>query len=185
MTLLARVALLASCTAGALALGVGPATASCVEPEAGFLDTSDVVFSGVVSALRQSGDDRITTVRVDRVFKGEATKRVDVASPADQVDSSMTAVEGDPLIVFGQRDGDAVTSSLCRTVLGPDAYYAPILAELGQGTAPTPGHTKAEGRTFGLTHDQFAAGRAVVGALGLVAIGFLAVRAWRARRRTG
>ena len=183
--LLAGLVLLVSCTASALLLTSGAAAASCAEPSADHLDTSDVVFSGVVSALRQSGDDRITTVRVDRVFKGDVTRRVDVSSPADEGDYSMTAVEGDQLIVFGQLDDGEVSSSLCLSVIGPDEfYYEPILAELGEGAAPAPGYTKAESRTFGLTHDQFAAGRAIIGAVGLVAVGFLALRTWRARRRT-
>lgn len=183
--LLAGLVLLVSCTAGALLLTSGPATASCAEPSADHLETSDVVFSGVVSGLRESGGDRITTVRVDRVFKGDVTRRVDVASPADEGDYSMTAVEGDPLIVFGQLDDGEVSSSLCLSVIGPDEYYyEPILAELGEGAAPAPGYTKAESRTFGLTHDQFAAGRAIIGAVGLIAVGFLAFRAWRTRRRT-
>lgn len=185
MTLLARLLLSIVATAGAVALSSGTAAASCAEPSADFLDTSDVVFSGVVSGLRQSGDDRITTVRVDRVFKGDVTKRVDVASPAGETDYAMTAAEGDPLIVFGERDGDEVSSSLCLSVVGPDEYYyEPILAQLGEGTAPTPGYLKAESRSFGLTHDQFAAGRAIVGVVGLIALGFLAFRTWRARRRT-
>lgn len=184
--LLAGLALLVSATAGALVLTSGPATASCAEPSADRLDGSDVVFSGVVSGLRQSGDDRITTVRVDRVFKGEVTRRVDVVSPAGEGDHPMAAAEGDPLIVFGERDGDEVWSSLCQTVIGPDeTYYDPILSELGEGTAPSAGYMKAERRTLGLTHDQFAAGRAILGVLGLTALGFFAFRTWRAGRRTG
>lgn len=186
MKVLARLALLFSCTAGALVLTSGPATASCAEPTADHLDTSDVVFSGVVSGLRQSGDDRITTVRVDRVFKGDVTKRVDVASPTGESDYTMTAVEGDPLIVFGQLDEGEVSSSLCLSVIGPDKfYYEPILAELGEGSAPAAGYMKAESRTFGLTHDQFAAGRAVLGVVGLSVMAFVLFRMWRARRRTG
>ncbi|UUZ60982.1 hypothetical protein [Nocardioides sp. B-3] len=77
-------ALLLSGMIGTLLLTSAPANASCAEPSADHLDTSDVVFSGVVSGLRESGDDRITTVRVDRVFKGEVTKRVDVVSAGDR-----------------------------------------------------------------------------------------------------
>ncbi|UUZ60981.1 hypothetical protein [Nocardioides sp. B-3] len=97
----------------------------------------------------------------------------------------MTAVEGDQLIVFGQFEGGEVSSSLCQSVVGPDEfYYKPILDELGVGTAPAPGYTKVEGRTLGLTHDQFSAGRAVLGVLGLSVPGFVLYRMWRARRRT-
>ncbi len=182
--LLARLVLLVSAMVGALVLTSAPASASCAEPSADHLDTSDVVFSGVVSGLRESGGDRITTVRVDRVFKGDVTTRVDVASPAGEVDAEMTAPEGAPLIVFGQLEDGEVSSSLCLSVVGPGDHYEPILADLGEGTAPAPGYMKAERSPFGLTHDQFSAGRAIIGAVGLVAVGFLAFRVWRARRRT-
>lgn len=35
-----------------------------------------------------------------------------------------------------------------------------------------------------MTYDQFAAGRAILGAVGLAVLGYLVFRAWRARRRT-
>jgi hypothetical protein len=35
-----------------------------------------------------------------------------------------------------------------------------------------------------VTHDQFVAGRAILGVLGLVLLGYFVFRAWRARRRT-
>ena len=35
-----------------------------------------------------------------------------------------------------------------------------------------------------MTYDEFSAGRAILGALGLIAMAYLLVRAWRARRRT-
>lgn len=182
--LLAGWAALVAATVGALVLSAAPAAASCTEPSADFLDTSDVAFSGVVASRRESGDVVITTVRADRVFKGEITQRVDVVSPADEVDSSMTAGRGTRLIVFGALDGTEVTSSLCRSVTSPGTSYREILTELGAGTEPSAGYLKAERRTLGISYDQFSAGRAILGALGLSAMGYFLFRAWRARRRT-
>lgn len=182
--LLAGWVLLVAATVGALVPGAAPAAASCAAPAADLLDTSDVAFSGVVVSRRESGDVVITTLRADRVFKGEITKRVDVVSPADEVDSSMTADRGTRLIVFGALDGTEVTSSLCRSVTAPGTSYREILTELGAGTEPPAGYLKAERRTLGISYDQFSAGRAIIGALGLSVIGYFLFRAWRARRRT-
>lgn len=169
---------------GMVFLTAAPATASCAEPSADFLDTSDVAFSGAVTGRREAGDDVITTVRVDQVFKGNVTRRVDVVSPADEVDSSLTDGSGNLVIVFGQLKAGEVTSSLCLSVTGPGTYYREILADLGEGSSPTSGYMLAERRGLGLSHDQFSAGRAVLGALGLVSLAYFAFRAWRARRRT-
>ena len=119
------------------------------------------------------------------MFKGDITRRVDVVSHAENVDYSVSAGTGADLIVFGGLVDGEVNSSLCGTVVSPVKYYREILAGLGEGTAPTSGYMKAERRTFGLSHDQFAAGRAILGVLGLIALAFFAFRTWRARRRTG
>lgn len=185
--LLAGLLLVLSTAAGTLVLAAGPAAASCVEPSAQDVDTSDVAFSGVVTARRETGDVLLTTVRVDRVFKGEITRRVDVVSPtADgREDVAMETEPGGLVIVFGDLESGEVTSSFCRTVSGPDEYYYdPILMELGEGTEPSPGYMKVERGSLGLSYDQFVAGRAVLGALGLSCLAYFAYRAWRARRRT-
>jgi hypothetical protein len=179
--------LVVSAAVGTLVLAAGPATAGCVVPSADFLDDNDVAFSGVVKDRREAGDDIITTVRVDRVFKGDITRRVDVVSPAaDGADD--VAMEDEPgalLIVFGDLESGEVTSSLCSSVSGPDEeYYDPILAELGEGTEPAPGYMKAERRGLGLSYEQFSGGRAILGVLGLSSLGYFAFRAWRSRRRT-
>ena len=182
--LLAGLVVLLAATTGAVQLSAGPAAASCVEPSVDFLDTSDVALSGVVTDRRESGDDVITTVRVDRVFKGDVTRRVDVVSPGDEVTSAMTASPGDRLIVFGQMDAGEVTSNGCLSVTAPGEYYGEILDQLGEGTAPRAGYLQAERRTLGLNYEQFSAARAVFGALVLIAMGYFLVRGWRARRRT-
>ncbi|WP_325604227.1 hypothetical protein [Nocardioides sp.] len=173
-------------------LTVSPAAAVCVEPSLALLDTSDVAFSGVVTKRWEAGDDVITTVRVDRVFKGEVTRRVDVVSRVAGTDPgadySVHGQTGDGLVVFGDLVEDEVTSNVCRSVSGvselDEQYYDPFLAELGEGTAPSPGYMRAERRTFGLSYDQFVAGRAILGVLSLSCLAYFAYRAWRGRRRT-
>lgn len=183
--LLAGLAVLVSTTAGALVLTAGPAVAcSCVEASIDLLDTHDVAFSGVVTSRREPGDDVILTLRTDRVFKGEVTKRVDVVGGGEGDTCSMAAQEGDRLLVFGSMVDAEVTSNLCLSVTAPGKDYREIVAGLGEGTAPTAGYMKAERRTLGLTYEQFAAGRAILGALGLAVLGYFVFRAWRARRRT-
>lgn len=183
--LLAGLVLLVSTTAGALVLTAGPAAAcSCVGPSVDFLDTHDVAFSGVVTNRRASGDELILTLRADRVFKGEVTKRVDVVSGGAGDTCGLDAQDDDHLLVFGTLAKGEVTSNLCSSVTAPDKAYREILVELGDGTAPTAGYMRAERRTLGLTHEQFAAGRAILGVLGLALLGYFAFRAWRARRRT-
>lgn len=183
--LLAGLVMLVSTTAGALVLTAGPAAAcSCAEASVDLLDTNDVAFTGVVTSLRESGGDVIVTLRTDRVFKGEVTKRVDVVGGGQRDTCAMEAQEGDRLLVFGAVVEGDVTSSLCGSVTAPGKPYPEILAELGEGTAPTAGYMRAERRTLGLTYEQFAAGRAILGALGLAVLGFFVFRAWRARRRT-
>jgi len=183
--LLAGLAVLVSTTAGMLVLTAGAAAAcSCVQPSIDFLDTHDVAFSGVVTSRREAGDDVILTLRADRVFKGEVTKRVDVVGGGQRDTCAMEAQDGDRLIVFGSMVDAEVTSGLCSSVTAPGKAYREILAELGEGTAPPAGYMKAERRTLGLTYEQFAAGRAILGAFGLAVLGYFVLRAWRARRRT-
>ena len=183
--LLAGLALLVSATGGALALTAAPAAAcSCVQPSTDFLDTHDVAFSGVVIDRRESGRDLIVTVRTDRVFKGEVTKRVDVVGGTKGDTCGLEAQLDDPLIVFGSLVDGEVTSNLCSTVTAPGEAYREVLAELGAGTPPSDGYMRTESRTLGLTHDQFAAGRAILGVLGLAFMGYFAFRSWRAQRRT-
>jgi hypothetical protein len=183
--LLACLAVLVSTTAGALVLTAAPAAAcSCVQPSIDLLDTHDVAFSGVVKSLREAGDDVITTLRADRVFKGEVTERVDVVGGGEGDTCSLEAQDGDRLLVFGSMVDAEVTSNQCLSVTAPGKAYREIVAELGEGTAPTAGYMRAERRTLGLTYEQFAAGRAILGALGLTVLGYFVFRAWRARRRT-
>ncbi len=183
--LLAGLVLLVSTTAGALVATAGPAAAcSCVQPSLEFLETHDVAFSGVVTNRRESGDELIVTLRTDRVFKGEVTKRVDVVGGTDGDTCGLEAEDGDRLLVFGTLVDAEVTSNLCSSITAPGKAYREILAELGDGTEPPAGYLKAERRTLGLSYDQFSAGRAILGALGLIALGYFVLRAWRARRRT-
>ena len=167
----------------ALAQTAGPATASCAQPSADFLDGSDVAFAGVVTNLRESGDDVVATVRVHRVYKGEITRKVEVIGEGPGEDSGITGRIDDRIIVFGQLVDGEVTSNRCSTI-GPGKYSKQILAELGDGTAPAAGYMKVERRGPGLSYEQFSAGRAILGVLGLTALGYFLFRAWRARRRT-
>jgi hypothetical protein len=181
--LLAGLVLLVSVAGGALVLAAGPSAALCAQPSADFLDGSDVAFAGVVVGVRAAGDDIVTTVRVDRVFKGDITRRVDVVSRSDAEDSRITEGEGDDVIVFGQLVEGEVTSDSCRTV-GPGKDHDKVSSALGDGTEPSAGYLKAERPTLGLTYDQFSAARAIFGACALLGMGYIAFRAWRARRRT-
>ncbi|PUA82959.1 hypothetical protein [Nocardioides currus] len=183
MTTQARL-LLAGLLAGLTLVGLGaaPAAASCAEPSVDFLDGSDVAFSGVVTERRTSGDDLVVTVKVDRAFKGDVRRRVDVVSRAQQEDA-ITADDGDRVVVFGTLVDGEVSSNGCSTIVAPGRYYREVLADLGEGTTPPAGHLRAD-RGLGLSYDQFRTGRAVLGVLGLAVMGFVAVRWWRARRRT-
>lgn len=182
--LLAGLALLVSTTAGVLVLSAGPAAAcSCVAmPDSSLLESSDVAFSGVVVKRREVGDEAITTVRTDLVFKGDVTQRVDVVANKQSSACALAADDGDRLLVFGDLAEGEVSSSLCTSATGRN--YRKVLAELREGAAPSAGYMKAERRGLGLSHDQFAAGRAILGVLGLTALAFFAFRTWRARRRT-
>lgn len=184
--LLGALVLLVSAVAGTLVLTSGPAAAGCAEPTFEMLEgvDSDLVFAGVVTSQMQKSDDVITTVRVDRVYKGEVTRRVDVVSSAEGANYSVDARAGDRLIVYGLLEDGEVTSSACRSVPESGQYYEQLSTDLGEGTEPSPGYMKAERRTLGLSYDQFIAGRAVLGVVGLVFLGYFAFRFWRARRRT-
>lgn len=166
----------------ALTLVAGPASAACAEPSADLVDGSDVAFSGVVAELVRSGDRDIVTVRVDRAFKGEVSRRVDVVSQSDTEDP-ITAAERDDVIVFGTLEDGDVTSNGCATLVAPGRDYRQVLSDLGAGTDPITGYQKAD-RGLGLSFRQFSAGRAVLGVLGLGAGAFFAFRFWRARRRS-
>lgn len=177
----AGVLLVGSVLAGSLSLTAGPAAArSCAEPSADFAAGNPLVFSGVVRDRTSSGDSPVVTVRVDRVFKGEVTCRVDVVSDGPTTSYEITARTDDPVVVFAHLDGDEVTSGLCTVVVGPGRYYDRVLRDLGEGTEPSPGYTKAD--SAGLTYDQWRTGRLVLGVLGLSAMAFFVFRAFRARR---
>lgn len=107
--LLAGLVLLVSTTTGALVLAAGPAAAcSCVEPTVAMFDEMDhnVSFAGVVSQRREVGDEVILTMRADRVFRGEVTRRVDVVGVIEGASCGLEAQDGDRLIVFGWLDED-------------------------------------------------------------------------------
>jgi hypothetical protein len=175
--LLGGVLLVASLLVGSLALSAGPASASCAEPSADFADSSDLVFSGVVRDRGGGEEAPVVTVRVDRAFKGEVTRRVDVVSDGPNPSYEIDARAGDEVLVFARlRDGE-VTSDLCSFVTGP--YVARVLRDLGEGAAPSPGHTQVEQE--GLTRDQWRTGRLVLGVVGLTFLAFLAYRALRGR----
>lgn len=175
--------LLVSTALGAVVVAAGPASAcSCVEPTPAFLDTHDVAFTGTVTDRRDPGDEVIVTVRTDRVFKGDVTRRVDVVGGSESDTCSLAAQDGDEVLVFGNLDDDEVSSGRCSTVTGEQRRA--LVPDLGEGTAPAAGYLRAERRSWGLSHEQFAAGRAVLGVIGLVLLGWLAWRTWRARRRT-
>lgn len=170
---------------GSLVLTAGPAAArSCAEPNADFADWSDLAFSGVVRD-RTSGDDPVVKVRVDRVFKGEVTRHMDVVSDPPNPSYAITAEIEDAVVVFARMEGDEVTSDLCSVVVGPGSQYDRVLRDLGQGAAPSDGYTQAD--RAGLTYDQWRTWRLVFGVIGLAFMAFFAFRVLRgrlARRRT-
>lgn len=173
--------LLAPALAGSLVLTAGPASArSCAEPSADLADGSDLVFSGVVVDRRTSGNDPVTTVRVERAYEGEVTRKVDVVSASSTPGYAVDAALDDEVVVFATLEGDEVVSDLCRVVVGPGQPYDRVLRDLGEGTAPAEGYTQAE--RSGLTYDQWQTGRLVTGVLGLGVMGVVAWRALRARR---
>lgn len=183
--LLAGLVLLVSTTAGALVLTAGPAAAcSCVGASVDFLDTHDVAFSGVVKDQRVTGDHSVLTVSADRVFKGEVTRKVDIVGEREGSACGFESQVDDRVIVFADKGDPNLTGGLCATVTAPSQSYRQLLDELGGGTEPTPGYQKAELKTLGLTYEQFVAGRAILGVLGLAVLGYFVFRAWRARRRT-
>lgn len=197
MRLLARLVvgllLALSTSVGSMVLTAGPAAAcSCAIPSIELFDEldHDVAFSGVVTKRRVSGDELIITLRTDQVFQGDVTRRMDVVSHAWGASCGLEARERDGLIVFGYLKNGEVTSDLCSTVSTKSPRYRQILAELearaepAADTDPSPGYTKVERDGVGLSRDQYVTGRAIFGALGLVGLGYLAYRTWRARRRT-
>lgn len=185
--LLAEALLLGTVLLGALATITVPAAArSCAEPSADTLSAgSDLVFSGVVRDRRTSGDRPLVTVRVERAFEGEVTRRIDVLSVSSDAGDEITAQVDDEVVVFARLEDDEVVSGLCTVVVGPGRAYERVLRDLGAGTAPADGYLRAE--PAGLTYDQWKTGRLVFGVIGLsftALFGFRAVRAWWARRRT-
>ncbi|KRF00828.1 hypothetical protein ASG88_10390 [Nocardioides sp. Soil777] len=172
-----------SVLAGSLVLTAGPATAcTCAELSADLADGSDLVFTGEVEDSRSDG--AVQTVRVDEVFKGDVTRRVDVVNDIDG-----TCVFEWPLgaqvLVFGNLERDEVRSSLCTSAVSTDEGYRQVVQALGEGMEPSPGYTEAD--SVGLTYDQWRTGRLVFGVIGLTLMGFVAFRAFRAwwsRRRT-
>ena len=183
--LLAGLVLVVSTVAGALVLTSGPAVAcSCVEPTAELLDSHDVAFSGVVAKRREVGGVAVVTFRTDRVFTGAVTRRVDVVGEEPDSTCDLAPRDGDRLLVLGQLVDGEVTSNRCLSVAATGEAADKILAELGEGSEPTEGYMKADRRGLGLSYEQFSAGRAVLGVLGLSAMAYFAFRAWRVRRRT-
>lgn len=143
-----------------------------------------MAFSGVVAKLRESGGAPVVTFRAESVFKGEVTRRVDVVGGEEGDTCGLQPNEGDRLIVFGQLVEGEVRSNSCLAVPTAGKAGRAILSELGEGTEPSPGYMSVERRSLGLSYEQFVAGRAVLGVLGLAFLAYFVFRAWRARRRT-
>lgn len=183
--LLAALGLIVATIVGTVLITAAPASAcSCVVPSIDFLDTHDVAFSGVVADRRTPGDEAILKVRTDRVFKGEVTQRIDVVGDSSDAACGLEAKSGDQVLVFGSLVDGEVTSNLCLTVSAPGESYSQLLAELGEGAEPTAGYMRVRRGALGLTYEQFLAGRAILGVLGLISLGYIAFQVWRARRRT-
>lgn len=183
--LLARAALLVVTAASLIVLGAAPSSAcSCAAPLAtDALDEHDVAFSAVVLGGRKVDDEAIDTMRVRTVFKGDVPRKVDVVGPELSSMCGLASELDDEVVVFGDLVDGEVTSNGCLTTVAPSREYRQLIADLGTGTEPEPGHLKAERDRPGLSYDQFSAGRALLGVAGLSVMGFFVFRSWRARRR--
>jgi hypothetical protein len=163
-----------------------PATASCAYDVAGALQRGgdDVVFIGVDERRVEDGDRLIIRFRVERVHRGEVRRTQDVLMGEDE--DSANGVDwspGDRVLVLGQLTEDgAISTNYCVTAAAGSAEYDAAVAQLGEGAEPVPGVDPIA--PDGLSRRDLLWVRLAVGVVGLAALGLVAARWLRSRRRT-
>jgi hypothetical protein len=191
-----RLATVLPACAAAVALTVlgAPPACACDCPklsEADAFARADTVFSGTVVDRREPGGfprssaDPVTVVlEVSAVYKGEASRRQGVTTPASGASCGIEVEQGRTYLVFADGPGDRLVASLCGgTRARPSAVPAVAVAgAAGQAPAGGPdadtGGTGTEGGGSGPSSVEAAGAGAV-----LVAAATAGVFAVRRRRR--
>lgn len=142
----------------------------CAEPKgpSDALASAQAVFQGEVSAIRESGEDLIVTLRVPKAWKGiVSAEQVRVRTRKDSAACGFRFVQGEHYLVYAQaldpeQDGVALQVLRCgRTRALADAE--PDLRELGLGAIPVELHapheeTEPKSNAVERRRDQPAAG---------------------------
>lgn len=147
-----RSALLATIAALVLVVPAPPATAcSCAfEPPASHLRNASIAFVGAAEVTRDEEAGRVTTFRVERVYKGSPAASVDVTTARDEASCGVPFVEGRTYAVFASSQAESLTTGLCSGTtddLSSISGLAAIEVRSPPGRAQPPAGAAGDART--------------------------------------
>ncbi len=166
-----------------MAGGASYAARDCTEPApAEAMGSAEVVFTGVVRSSESSGLYFVSTVEVDRVYKGEVTTaEVRVRTGTGKCGLGQLSAD-ERYVVMAQADGDSwLARPNSGTAVATDSLLAQLQSVLGAGTAPVTVEPEQPTPTYALVGEEnppeLLRSTAPGIALALVGLlGFLAVR---------
>ena len=183
--LLAALALLVS----GLVLGpAAPAAAcSCALMNAkAYVQRADYAFEGTTTQVRTTDDEAVYRFSVDTVYRGDVHRTQDVVTalaPGDAVSSCEERLPvGTPRLLLGSVDDEGrLTFGLCEEPSWTldDPFTDKLRAALGTGSEPLAGKDLVE--IDAVRRDDLRWIGLVVGVVGLVGVGWTALRRWRTR----
>ena len=174
---LTRLLALALLAGGVVAVSAAPALADCPAPQQKTLEqhtmVAHAIFTGTVTHREVQGDDRVYTVDVERVYKGDVPAEATVTTPAKAAQCGLRLdADADYVFLATDTDGDLSVDSRDGTSAATDARVAHLEGLLGPGAPAT--EPEPATATFTLVAGEKASvSRLAAPGLALVIVGLL------------
>ena len=171
-----RLLVLALLACGVVAVPAAPALAACPAPQAKTLEqqtmAADAIFTGTVADRRLDGDQRVYTVAVERVYKGDIPPEATVSTPRRTSECGLRLEDADHVFFATDNGGELSADSREGTAPATDARVHRVERLLGDGRpAVEPEPIRA---TFTMVADQpTSLARMAAPGVALVIVGLL------------
>ncbi len=133
-----RLLVLALLACGAVVVPSAPALAAgCPEPAKKTLQkqtmAADAIFTGTVTHRRVDGDNRVYTVTVERVYKGDVPAETTVSTPRRAAQCGLRLDEADYVFLATGKDAELTADSRGGTAAATDDHLKQVERLLGPG----------------------------------------------------